>query len=542
MSPPDGPFDGAPGIGGMWPPDPERRLGDPGYPAPWTTDEPLEALRDEEEAIVVSLAPDVALTPIGEAELVHVPYPIVDFCSDDEHYTPSVRFTGQRAMVMRSRTTCVHGAEAGTGGGAVAGVCGGICEPIEHAPAVRAEGSHVIRHLDRFWMDDRNTQGEAYFVRDTATYDPPPDDDPLPGSLRLIEGGGREETLQGDAGADVLLAEAQEAEPRAHFYQAPSPSPAPVEIPTPPAEPRPTPTPAPSPPPLPKTRGGLGRLSWFGALIWGWELGQAENERARQDPEGYMAREAERYRGVESLDPGERAIHDRAVERLRRGTPQGPVREDYHREIQRYRNRQEEAELLEELERPQAEEEEPQPAPAPPPPGRSDARVSAREEYRRRCEVARYGRMRKICGQYGMEAHHIVPDWTLRYGSRDDSEKRIPNMPSLLDGMSICVLGNASTPNTEHNRAHIADGAIHRLAVRSKPEHTATVRDVTRVSAVAMIAVRPDCAAQIRSALAGQFGSRNQDQLLRAKRRPPLPPDTVDALKSGAIRGAASRP
>ncbi|WP_274354468.1 hypothetical protein, partial [Roseinatronobacter alkalisoli] len=52
---------------------------------------------------------------------------------------------------------------------------------------MRAEGSPVIRHLDRFWMNNRNTVGEAIFVRDTATYAPPEDDDPLPGSLVMSD-------------------------------------------------------------------------------------------------------------------------------------------------------------------------------------------------------------------------------------------------------------------------------------------------------------------------------------------------------------------
>ncbi len=63
------------------------------------------------------------------------------------------------------------------------GIVGGISEPIGHAAQVRAEGSPVIRHLDRFWMNNRNTVGEAIFLRDTRAYLAPEDDDPVPGSL-----------------------------------------------------------------------------------------------------------------------------------------------------------------------------------------------------------------------------------------------------------------------------------------------------------------------------------------------------------------------
>ena len=477
MSPPDGPPDGAPGIG-MWLPDPERRLGDPSYPSPWTTDGPLEALRDEEEAIVVSLAPDVALTPIGEAEPVHVPYPIVDFCSDDEHYTPSVRFTGQRAMVMRSHTTCVHGAEAGTGGGAVAGACGGICEPIEHAPAVRAEGSHVIRHLDRFWMDDRNTQGEAYFVRDTATYDPPPDDDPLPGSLRLIEGGGGEKTLQGDAGADRLM-NAALSQP------APSPNPARPSSPRPsPSPPRPPgqvirpdvpqwKRPPPQQPKPPSVGTRLGRLGRWGARIggvvagilwpsplgdgtlpnWSWDLDSEDRHRRR------TAEEAQRlYDQNPALRPD---LEEWFFEEMEGIPPQAKTKEE-----------QDDLKL--------------QVVPVP-----GNARVSD-EGSQRRCIVGPYEDVKPICNG---EAHHIVPDMVYRLGTRPETvgamrstKDRIPNAPTLMQGMSICLLPS------QHGRGA---GGLHgqlneRLKALPTPVSGTAPMDAILEESVAVIINIPD--------------------------------------------------
>jgi hypothetical protein len=160
----------------------EDYFGEPGYPRPWATSQPLEGLRETNAARIVSLSPDVCLTPMG-GTMVPVPYPVVDYCDHAENYTGSVRFTGQRAMVLRSNTSHVHGDAPGTGKGVASGTVGGISEPIGHAAQVRAEGSPVIRHLDRFWMNNRNTVGEAIFVHDTATYPAPADDDPLPGSL-----------------------------------------------------------------------------------------------------------------------------------------------------------------------------------------------------------------------------------------------------------------------------------------------------------------------------------------------------------------------
>ncbi len=161
----------------------DNHVGEPGYPAPWTTNRPLEGLRDVDDARIVSLSPDVCLTPVGSS-VVPIPYPVVDYCGHDRNYTSSVRFTGYRAMVMRSCTTHVHGDAPGTKKGVKSGTVESICEPIGHASQVKAEGSHVIRHLDRFWMNNKNTQGEAIFVKNTKTFDPPKDSDPIRGSLR----------------------------------------------------------------------------------------------------------------------------------------------------------------------------------------------------------------------------------------------------------------------------------------------------------------------------------------------------------------------
>jgi hypothetical protein len=141
-----------------------------------------------------------------------------------------------------------------------------------------------------------------------------------------------------------------------------------------------------------------------------------------------------------------------------------------------------------------------------------------------------------------MQAHHIVPDWTLRVGNRADGGSRIPNMPSLNDGMAICVMGQARVEGDEHNEAHFADGAIEQLGLASTPPYTATVAQVVAVSSTAMKAVRPDCAAQIDGAIAAQYTGRNPNQLLRAKQYPPLPAETVHALRTGVVRSGSTRP
>ncbi len=166
------------------PPSSDNYAGEPEYPSPWTTKRPREGLRDNDAARIVSLSPDVCKTPIGSST-PPIPYPVVDFCGHDQNYTESVRFTGQKVMVLRSNTCHVHGDKPGKAKGVKSGTVEGICEPIEGADLVRAEGSPIITHLHRCYMNNKNTVGEAYFVCDTATYPAPKDDDPIPGSLRF---------------------------------------------------------------------------------------------------------------------------------------------------------------------------------------------------------------------------------------------------------------------------------------------------------------------------------------------------------------------
>lgn len=92
------------------PPPTDNYIGEPQYPAPWTTKKPREGLRDNDAAVIVCLAPDVCETPTPP-----VPFPIVDFCGHDQNYEPSVRFASEKAMVLRSGTTHVHGDELDVG-------------------------------------------------------------------------------------------------------------------------------------------------------------------------------------------------------------------------------------------------------------------------------------------------------------------------------------------------------------------------------------------------------------------------------------------
>ena len=104
---------------------------------------PREGSRDTGEEIVVSIHPDVCLTPVGNA-MVPVPYTLRARQEDDANTEPTVRMTGLRTHNMGSLITTCHGDEAGTGGGVKSGTHNGICEPMEHSANVRIKGRNAI--------------------------------------------------------------------------------------------------------------------------------------------------------------------------------------------------------------------------------------------------------------------------------------------------------------------------------------------------------------------------------------------------------------
>jgi hypothetical protein len=533
----------------------DNYVGEPNYPAPWTTKQPLEGLRDVDEARIVSLSPDVCLTPVGSS-VVPIPYPVVDYCGHDRNYTPSVRFTGEKAMVMRSCTTHVHGDAPGTRKGVKSGTVESICEPIGHADQVRAEGSNVIRHLDRFWMNNKNTQGEAIFVRGTETHVAPVDDDPVQGSLRRISGSD-EGRVVSDAMPEPLIMGAQYAQAL------------PQQTPTPSVNPSPAPRPItvnPVPPAandnILERRGTFARPQTGAAARLLVLLGMAEAGHAMGDmagrwyvgPDGVMGKAIGEkigtgqvnpfsqqgqvigeYLGFPSFGSDANIKYANDLLSLKSGVPQDfrtMDPEDLEDLIKapwpRAEQLRENAKRLQQKALPQSK----------------TVRITERDEYRKQCQVDSYKVMAPICRQYGMQAHHIVPDWTLRYGTREEGVvgiNRIKNMPGFWEGQSICVIGQARVSGSEHNQGHAADDAIESLGKNSTPPYTTRLENVKRESIKAMVKVRPDCARQILEAVNREFMGTNANQLVRAKQYPPLPQPTLDALSSGAISGANSK-
>lgn len=123
------------------------------------------------------------------------------------------------------------------------------------------------------------------------------------------------------------------------------------------------------------------------------------------------------------------------------------------------------------------------------------------------CVVAPYTDLRYVCGRACKQgqAHHIVPDYTLRYGTRVEGEvdkKRIKGLPKFGQGMSICMKGNAKDDDTEHYEAHQADKDVAALGMNhpaspSFPLGTAKIEDIKDISKEQSKKARPECADQI---------------------------------------------
>lgn len=116
------------------------------------------------------------------------------------------------------------------------------------------------------------------------------------------------------------------------------------------------------------------------------------------------------------------------------------------------------------------------------------------------------------------EAHHIVPDFALRYGRPGNADLRVPNTPSYNQGPSICVKGNARTPGTEHNRIQsLTDGAISKL---DDGTGSAKLGDVLREAKRTAGEAIPECKEQMDKAVDDAFKGADKDALVRTYNGP----------------------
>jgi len=116
------------------------------------------AARKDGDYKVISMAPDVCLTPIGSSQ-VPVPYPITIALNSSNNESKNVHFNDNPAFLLSSDSVKTQGDEAGTGKGVKSGTKGAKAEPKEHSSSFKVNGSHVVRVNDQFYMNNKNTIG-----------------------------------------------------------------------------------------------------------------------------------------------------------------------------------------------------------------------------------------------------------------------------------------------------------------------------------------------------------------------------------------------
>ena len=151
-----------------------------------------------------------------------VPYKIWAWQSSSSNLANTVRQTDCGSHVLGSTVNQCYGDEPGTGGGVKSGTNLAECTPLSASPTVRAQDRPMVRYLDKWWMNHKNTWGCLNNSEDMGTYGAPKVQKI---DAKLSPNPSREEDLQALAsGTQVAQAE-------------PAPAPAPEPPPPAPAPP-----------------------------------------------------------------------------------------------------------------------------------------------------------------------------------------------------------------------------------------------------------------------------------------------------------------
>ena len=157
------------------------------------------------------------------------------------------------------------------------------------------------------------------------------------------------------------------------------------------------------------------------------------------------------------------------------------------------------------------------------------------------CIVGPYDEIKDQCPE-GHQAHHIVPDYAARFGTRAEGisgQNRIPGMPSFDDGPSICLEGNARTTGSQHNTAHQCDQTLATIGQQTDngPVGTAPAADVVREATEAAVNARPECEQQIRDEVNRAYGNVNPDQSMRTTQQPSTGEARSHLANGGCVAG-----
>lgn len=123
--------------------------------------------------------------------------------------------------------------------------------------------------------------------------------------------------------------------------------------------------------------------------------------------------------------------------------------------------------------------------------------------------------------------HHVVADYVLRYGTRLQSNMRIPNAPSLNEGLTICL-----SPS-EHTAVHaIMDKAVAQLGGAAG---TAPMNQIVETAIDALEKVKPECKGQLED-VRKQFEHMGDQQGRTTKSLPKS--SATQTLQSGGAGGS----
>jgi len=104
----------------------------------------------------VIAGPDVCKTPVGSA-IVPIPYPNVSKSSDLAKGSKSVKINGAPVCLSSSEFSTSTGDEAGSAKGIASGTTKGKAHPVNYSFDVKIEGKSVVRNMDLFTGNNRNT-------------------------------------------------------------------------------------------------------------------------------------------------------------------------------------------------------------------------------------------------------------------------------------------------------------------------------------------------------------------------------------------------
>jgi len=480
-----------------------------GKPAPKTpaSEAPPEAGRDVGQALVVCTAPDVCKTPIGSST-PPIPYQITGKLGDDANASGNVFLTGLKAFKFDSVVTHVTGDEPGAAKGVKSGTVGDIAEPKTASSVVRVNGQWLVRDGDAFWMNKRNTVGELIYKKDRGKYWPPEgaeaiDDSEAEALLARAKADGaiieyyesdKEKTgrakitsAASTTGFSSLLRTSLDEKPVMLAFLDTTPrGPVVSDAPTwrPPATMPRTKLPAPT--------GGRGKGGGLiGVILLLKPIG--EHLEAAYDARQVLA-------GIDPQNPQEQAIYDQALDHLT-AYKEGRLNDSFlwipeYKTFDAEVRRSVEQQIADLRARPPQQTAAPAPAPTPETGGgggKDGVRVTGDKDE---CEPEPYDE-NQCSKENGEAAHHIVPDFILRVGTRLDPGLRMPGAPSLDRGPSICL------NKADHANVHreIASGMRAKLSANG----TITLKDVLDISIDALDKVKPDCKRQFEQPVRDAF-------------------------------------